>query len=193
MIKQILLITTGTVLLFSGCAQLNTIQKSKEMANTTKTYNEVNQVVERTDKELDKADKPKETYNQSVESFTKTLKNKDATKNISDANETIRTVLTLIACAPKNIDKNASYKNKLYPYVTKNSSSKKIIFPIKARRMAVMQGECFNVEKISRYKQLNSNRLTFDVLYGSSVNVIKTSIQYKMVKDKKSKKWLFQF
>lgn len=177
---------TMTLLLIGGCAKINTVTQSKEMTTATKAVQQTEQVI-------NEIDNYQENYAKITELFTQSLKSKESSKNFNDANETINTMLKMIACAPKNIEQNNAYKNQLYPYVTKNSSSKKIQFPIASSKKRSDEGECFTIDQMKNYQKLTNNVFTFHTLYSSPKTGTKADIEYRMVKDQKTKQWLFRF
>lgn len=192
MIKRILGISIGAILLLSGCAKMNALSSSNAAAKVKQASDRTNEAIELKDKAADGAKKLEQVYKEDVSPLWEPLPNKEATANMTESNATITKVLNMIACAPNNIAHNNGYKNKLYPYVTKDSSSEKIIFPIVNSKITLEKEGCLEIQKIGQYKKVSNNVFAFNVLYAKSDEKYEKSVHYKMVKVS-SGQWLFKF
>lgn len=192
MIKQTLLVSIGTIFLLSGCAKMNAISNSNAAVKAKEAGDKTKQGMELAEKGADTAKKVEEVYKKDVSPLWEPLPNKEATANMTKSNATITKVLNMIACAPNNIAHNNGYKNKFFPYVTKDSSSEKIVFPIVNSKIMLEEEACLEIQKIGEYKKISKNVFAFNVLYAKSDEKYEKSVQYKMVKASNGK-WLFKF
>lgn len=192
MIKQTLWVSIGAILLLSGCAKMNAVSNSNAAVKAKQASDKTNQAIELTEKGADTAKKLEQVYKKDVSPLWEPLPNKEATENMKKSNPTITKVLNMIACAPNNIAHNNGYKNKFFPYVTKDSSSEKIVFPIVNSKITLEEEACLEIQKIGEYKKISKNVFAFNVLYAKSDEKYEKSAQYKMVKASNGK-WLFKF